>query len=93
MLRLRRTEKQGLPSDQVEFRFYDEQMSIIPLHLPLPLNRIIERAYALRDAREEQRRKIVEEKYNQQWRDACDDVRAMDSKALALHMVGPSCSV
>jgi hypothetical protein len=49
--------------------------------------RIMERAYALRDARETERQKIVEEKYHQQWRTACDDVRALDSKALTQHMV------
>jgi hypothetical protein len=49
--------------------------------------RIVERAYALRDAREEERRKYVQEKYDDQWRGACDGVRTMDSKALTLHMV------
>lgn len=47
----------------------------------------MERAYALRDARETERQKIVEEKFHQQWRTACDDVRALDSKALTQHMV------
>lgn len=49
--------------------------------------RMIERAYALRDARENERRKIVEEKTQQQWRNACDDVRILDSKALTHYMV------
>lgn len=48
---------------------------------------MIERAYALRDARENERRKIVEEKTQQQWRNACDDVRILDSKALTHYMV------
>jgi len=48
--------------------------------------RIMERAYALRDARESARQKIVQEKYDQQWRDACDDARTLDSKALSQFM-------
>ena len=48
--------------------------------------RIMERAYALRDAREETRRKVVQERLDEQWRDACDDARLLDSKALTLHM-------
>ena len=46
----------------------------------------MERAYALRDAREEQRRNFVQEKLDLQWRDACDDARALDSKALTMFM-------
>ena len=46
----------------------------------------MERAYALRDAREESRRKIVQERLDEQWRDACDDARLLDSKALTHHM-------
>lgn len=44
--------------------------------------RIMERAYALRDARENERRKFVEQCYDDQWRDACDDARLLDSQAL-----------
>ena len=46
----------------------------------------MERAYALRDAREESRRKVVQERLDEQWRDACDDARLLDSKALTHHM-------
>ena len=46
----------------------------------------MERAYALRDAREQARQKTVQEKYDQQWRDACDDARTLDSKALTKFM-------
>jgi hypothetical protein len=46
----------------------------------------MERAYALRDAREEERRKYVQECYDRQWRDACDDARLLDSKALVNYM-------
>lgn len=49
-------------------------------------DRIMERAYALRDARESQRLKLVQEKYNVQWRDACDDARTLDSKAMTQFM-------
>ena len=46
----------------------------------------MERAYALRDAREAERRKIVQARLDEQWRDACDDARLLDSKALTLYM-------
>ena len=48
--------------------------------------KILERAYALRDARESERLKIVREKYDEQWRDACDDARNLDSKAMTRYM-------
>lgn len=48
--------------------------------------RIMERAYALRDAREAERRKVVQERLDEQWRDACDDARLLDSKALTNYM-------
>lgn len=46
----------------------------------------MERAYALRDARENERMNIVKQKYDAQWRDACDDARTLDSKAMTIHM-------
>lgn len=48
--------------------------------------RIMERAYALRDAREAERKAIVKQKYDAQWRDACDDARTLDSKAMVIFM-------
>jgi hypothetical protein len=46
----------------------------------------MERAYALRDARENERKAIVKQKYDAQWRDACDDARTLDSKAMTIYM-------
>jgi cilia- and flagella-associated protein 53 len=46
----------------------------------------MERAYALRDARERERNIAVQQKYDAQWRDACDDARTLDSKAMTLYM-------
>ena len=46
----------------------------------------MERAYALREAREKERLRIVREKYDEQWRDACDDARTLDSKAMTRYM-------
>lgn len=46
----------------------------------------MERAYALRDARDAQRKQYVQECYDRQWRDACDDARSLDSAALRVHM-------
>lgn len=44
--------------------------------------RIMERAYALREAREKARLEQVKSAYDKQWRDACDDARTLDSEAL-----------
>ena len=49
-------------------------------------SRIMERAYALRDAREESRQKLVQSKLDLQWREACDDARTLDSKAMRKFM-------
>lgn len=48
--------------------------------------RIMERAYALRDAREKARQKQVEEAYDLRWRESCDDARTLDSKSLEIFM-------
>lgn len=47
---------------------------------------LLERAHALRDAREAARRKLVQDKLDAQWRDGCDDARALDSKELTKYM-------
>lgn len=43
--------------------------------------RILEKATKLKNAREGGRQKYVQECYDRQWRDACDDARTLDSKA------------
>ena len=48
--------------------------------------RIMERAYALRDAREKARNDYVKKRLDDQWRDSCDDARTLDSKAMLLFM-------
>lgn len=48
--------------------------------------RIMERAHALKDARERERQEFVKSRYDLRWRDACDDARTLDSKAMALFM-------
>lgn len=48
--------------------------------------RIMQRAYALRDAREKERQEFVRQRYDDQWRDSCDDARTLDSKAMLLYM-------
>ena len=45
-------------------------------------NRIMERAYKLRDARESSRLEFVNQCYDKQWREACDEARTLDSKAM-----------
>jgi len=42
----------------------------------------MERAYKLRDEREAKRLEFVKQCYDAQWRDACDDARTLDSKAM-----------
>jgi hypothetical protein len=48
--------------------------------------RIMERAYKLRDQRDKAREEYIQECYNRQWRDACDDARLLDSQSLTKHM-------
>ncbi|CAM9425586.1 unnamed protein product [Chrysoparadoxa australica] len=43
--------------------------------------RMRSKALALRDAREADKKKMVQEMYDRQWRDACDDARTLDSSA------------
>lgn len=45
-------------------------------------NRIMERAYKLRDDREAKRMEYVRKCYDEQWRDACDEARTLDSQAM-----------
>lgn len=45
-------------------------------------NRIMERAYKLRDDREAARMEYVRKCYDDQWRDACDEARTLDSQAM-----------
>lgn len=49
-------------------------------------NRIRQRAYALKEAREKARQEIANQKYDEQWRSSCDDARTLDSKSLELYM-------
>jgi cilia- and flagella-associated protein 53 len=46
----------------------------------------MDRAYALRDARERERQEYVHRRYDDQWRDSCDDARTLDSKATVIFM-------
>jgi DNA-directed RNA polymerase sigma subunit (sigma70/sigma32) len=48
--------------------------------------RIKDRAYALQEARNRNREEFVKACYTQQWRDACDDARTLDSKQLTIFM-------
>ena len=45
------------------------------------MEQIRERAYALKSKREAERQQFVKDCYQRQWRDSCDDLRAIDSKA------------
>lgn len=46
----------------------------------------MKKAYALRDARESSREQFVKGCYDAQWRNACDDARALDSIAMTKYM-------
>lgn len=46
----------------------------------------MERAHALKNAREKERQEFVKECYDNRWRDACDDARTLDSQALEQFM-------
>lgn len=47
---------------------------------------MIERAYALLHAREEIKQRFVKERYQEQWRETCNDMRVLDSKAMTLQI-------
>lgn len=47
---------------------------------------MIERAYALLDAREEIKQRFVKERYQDQWRETCNDMRVLDSKAMTFQI-------
>ena len=49
-------------------------------------NRIKDRAYALKEARESNRKGFIDACYTRQWRDACDDARTLDSKQMTKYM-------
>ena len=49
-------------------------------------DRIMKKAYALRDAREHERHSYVEKAYQRQWRDANDDSRTLNSNELTKFM-------
>lgn len=38
------------------------------------------------DAREEMKQKFVNDRYQEQWRNACDDIRVRDSKAMTFQI-------
>lgn len=46
----------------------------------------MEKAHALRDRREKERRQYVSNMYEERWREECDDVRDLDGKALSVFM-------
>jgi len=48
---------------------------------------IAQRAIALRDAREAERKEFVEQCYRDQYRNACDDARFLDAKALTKYVM------
>lgn len=45
--------------------------------------RIMEKAYKLRDRREAERQKYIEQCYDRQWRESVDDARTLDSQAMS----------
>jgi hypothetical protein len=46
----------------------------------------MERAHALKDAREKERQEFVKQMYDDKWRDECDDARTLDSQAMSMYM-------
>lgn len=44
--------------------------------------RIMEKAYELKQSREQEKQKLIQDCYDRQWRDANDDARTLDSAAL-----------
>jgi hypothetical protein len=48
--------------------------------------RIMEKAYALKEAREQSRQEYVQKRLADQWKDSCDDARTLDSKAMVMFL-------
>jgi hypothetical protein len=48
--------------------------------------RVREKAYKLKENREREKESYLEDCYDRQWRDACDDARTLDSAALTTFM-------
>ena len=51
------------------------------------MRRIRARAHLLKEQRESERQRFVQEMYDKQWRDACDDARTLDSNAVVKKLV------
>ena len=46
----------------------------------------MDKAYKLKQDREREKEKYIDDCYDRQWRDACDDARTLDSAALTTFM-------
>ena len=79
-LRRRQQELQQLYGGEMD-RWKSEVKDKLEVTQEQKMEQIRERAYALKAKREAERQEFVKECYERQWRDACDDLRAIDSKA------------
>lgn len=79
-LRRRQQELQQLYGGEMD-RWKSELKEKLEVTQEQKMEQIRERAYALKAKREAERQEFVKECYERQWRDACDDLRAIDSKA------------
>ncbi|KAL9181579.1 hypothetical protein ACHAXT_010384 [Thalassiosira profunda] len=79
-LERRRQELQSLYSEELEGwkKKLRDTLEVTPQER---MEQIRTRAYALKEKREAEREQFVKECYERQWRDACDDLRAFESKA------------
>jgi hypothetical protein len=75
----RRTALAALYNDEIE-QWKQEVMAKVET-IEERKDRIMQKAYALRDAREQARNEYIQQCYDKQWRAACDDARTLDSKA------------
>ncbi len=65
-----------------EFEKWSEEAMKEEETLEVRKQRLMTKAYALRDVREKERRDQVSQAYETIWRDGCDDLRGLDGKAL-----------
>mmetsp|Transcript_7779 Transcript_7779/g.13995 ORF Transcript_7779/g.13995 Transcript_7779/m.13995 type:complete len:472 (+) Transcript_7779:388-1803(+) len=79
-LHQRKQELQSLYNDEMS-QWKTTLQSSLEVTQEERMERIRTRAYKLKATREAERQNIVKECYERQWRDACDDLRAIDSKA------------
>ncbi len=85
-LRARQNELQSRYSNELsQWKAKLRESMVVPEEQKMETIR--QRAFALKNSREKERLEFVEKCYNMQWKDGCDELRAMESKARTNRLV------